>query len=256
VTTFDLARDLDRAVDVIRRALDSAGRAALAHFRTGVRVETKPDRSPVTAADREAEAAILRDLLGVWPDASVLAEESGERVGDPELRWIVDPIDGTRGFTRGASFWGPIIALEDHGEIVAGGVSLPALGEVYLAARGQGCFTGDGTPVRVSGVRDWNSATLSLGEMRFLKSSRWGTAVRPESATQVCRNAAPPARDRAKTRPRIARISLETTATAGRKAAASCVTNQTLRIGIDSRTSDRSSFGSLSPQPTGIGTRP
>jgi histidinol-phosphatase len=168
---FDERRDLERAVDAIRTSLDLASAASLRHFRAGVVVEKKPDRSPVTAADRESEAAILDELLAAFPGASVLAEESGERPGDPELRFIVDPLDGTRGFTRGGTFWGALVALEWRGEIVAGGAALPALGESYVAARGRGCFDKDGARVRVSTLADWSEATLSLGEMRSLRAS-------------------------------------------------------------------------------------
>ena len=126
--------DFDRALDTARRAVEAAGRAALPYFRTGVRVDRKPDRSPVTAADRAAEAAILEIVRAAFPDASILAEENG---ADDRRRYagIVDPLDGTRGFTRGGTFWGPLVALEHDGEIVAGGAALPALGELYFAAR-------------------------------------------------------------------------------------------------------------------------
>jgi histidinol-phosphatase len=63
-----------------------------------------------------------------------LAEESGASAGDPDNRWIVDPLDGTRGFTRGGKFWGPLIAFEHKGEVVAGALGMPALGETYWAA--------------------------------------------------------------------------------------------------------------------------
>ena len=168
--SFDPARDLDRAVDAARRAVEAAAAASLRHFRAGVTVETKPDRTPVTAADRESEEAILNALLAAIPDASILAEESGIRAGDPRTRWIVDPLDGTRGFTRGGSFWGPLVALEHEGEILVGATALPALGETYWAAKGRGAWK-DGARLRVSGVDDWGEATLSLGEMRLIFDS-------------------------------------------------------------------------------------
>jgi histidinol-phosphatase len=87
-------------------------------------------------------------------------------------RWIVDPIDGTKGFTRGGAFWGPLVACEHEGAVVAGAMALPALGETYWAARGRGCWlrTGDGEPARcrVSGISAWEDATLSLGEPHVL----------------------------------------------------------------------------------------
>ncbi len=173
--------DLPAAMETARRAAEAAAAAALRHFRTGVRVEVKPDRTPVTAADREAEAAALAVIRAAFPDHAVLGEESGAHAGDAAARWIVDPIDGTRGFTRGGSFWGPLVALEQGGSVVAGAMALPALGETYWAARGLGCWqrTGAAEPVRlrVSGVSDWSEATLSLGEMRFVLAPPLGDRI-------------------------------------------------------------------------------
>jgi histidinol-phosphatase len=163
--------DLDLAMETARQAAEAGGAAALRHFRTGVRVELKPDRSPVTVADREAEAAIVALLRERFPVHAILGEESGAHAGT-EARWIVDPVDGTRGFTRGGTFWGPLVALEAGGEVLAGAMAMPALGEVYWAARGRGAWrrVGAGAPerLRVSGIADWAEATLSLGEMRYL----------------------------------------------------------------------------------------
>jgi histidinol-phosphatase len=173
--------DLALAMETARRAAEAASAAALRHFRTGVRVETKPDRSPVTAADREAEAAALAVIRAAFPEHAVLGEESGAHAGSAGSRWIVDPIDGTRGFTRGGGFWGPLVALEVAGAVVAGAMALPALGETYWAARGQGCWlrvgAGGPTRLRVSGVADWPEATLSLGELRFLLAPPLGERV-------------------------------------------------------------------------------
>jgi histidinol-phosphatase len=171
--------DLDLAMLTARRAAEAGGAAAMRHFRTGLRVELKPDRSPVTAADREAEAAVLEVIRARFPGHAVLGEESGAHAGEG-ARWIVDPVDGTRGFTRGGSFWGPLVALEVGGEVVAGAMGMPALGEVYWAARGRGAWraSGAGAPerLRVSGVAAWDEATLSLGELKFLLEP----ALRPQ----------------------------------------------------------------------------
>src|SRR5689334_14407157 len=98
---FERERDLSRALEAVRDAANAAAIASLPHFRPDVVVEKKLDRSPVTIADRESEKAILSILRAAFPEASVIAEESGVIPGDPNLRWIVDPLDGTRGFTRG-----------------------------------------------------------------------------------------------------------------------------------------------------------
>jgi len=164
--------DLEKAMAVARRAAEAASAAALAHFRRGVRVEVKPDRSPVTAADRDAEASALAVIRAAFPGHSVLGEESGAHQGDAGTRWIIDPVDGTRGFTRGGGFWGPMVGLEHRGVVVAGAMALPALGELYWAGRGLGSWASDGggTPrrLRVSGIADWREATFSMGEPRTL----------------------------------------------------------------------------------------
>ncbi len=155
--------DLAKALATARRAVSAAAEAGLRHFRRGVAVETKPDRTPVTAADRDAEAAILAVIRDAFPDHAILGEESGAHGGGPS-RWIVDPLDGTRGFSRGGFFWGPLVALEHRGEVVAGAMALPVLGETYWAATGMGAFR-DGERLRVSGVADWRDATVSCGEL-------------------------------------------------------------------------------------------
>ena len=168
--------DLERVVDVCRRAVAAAGAAALPHFREGVRVELKPDRSPVTAADRDAEEAILATLRATFPTHAILGEETGHHGGEGESRWIVDPIDGTRGFTRGGPFWGPLVAFEHQGEVLAGALALPALGVTYWAGQGLGAWR-DGTRLRVSGVRAWDEATFSVGELQCLLPSGLGPGV-------------------------------------------------------------------------------
>jgi histidinol-phosphatase len=166
--------DLDRAMETAKTAVLAASSASLVYFRQGVRVETKPDRTPVTQADREAEAAIFEIIRTNFPHHALLGEETGEHAGSADARWIVDPIDGTRGFTRGGPFWGPLVALEHRGVIVAGAMAMPALGEVYWAARGKGAYRqiNDGLVMRlgVSGIDDFSEATLFLGEPKALFS--------------------------------------------------------------------------------------
>jgi histidinol-phosphatase len=164
--------DLAKAMDVARRAAVAASAASLVHFRRGVRVERKPDRTPVTQADRDAEAAILTIVRAAFPDHAFLGEETGAHGGAAETRWIADPLDGTKGFTRGRAFWGSLVALEHRGAVVAGAMALPALDETYWAARGLGAWmrTGSAEPVRlrVSSIVEWDDATLSFGEPHVL----------------------------------------------------------------------------------------
>ncbi len=159
--------DLKKAMQIARRAAEAGSAASLAHFRQCVKVERKADLTPVTQADRDSEEAIESIVLGAFPEHGFLGEESGSK-GSAETRWIVDPLDGTKGFTRGRTFWGSLVALEHRGEIVAGAMALPALGETYWAARGLGAWirAGDGQNVRlsVSRIADWRASTLSFGE--------------------------------------------------------------------------------------------
>ncbi len=164
--------ELAKAMETARRAVEAASAASLAHFRRGVRVEVKPDRTPVTQADRDSEAAILAVVREAFPDHGFLGEETGAHAGSSSTRWIVDPLDGTKGFTRGRGFWGSLVALEHEGRIAAGAMALPALGETYWAAKGLGAWmrTGDAAPIRlhVSGIGSWSDATLSFGEPHVL----------------------------------------------------------------------------------------
>jgi histidinol phosphatase-like enzyme (inositol monophosphatase family) len=146
---------LEFAVEVAWRA----GRATLAHYQTGVRAETKPDQSPVTIADREAER-IARELIEArFPRDGIVGEEAGERRPNAKRRWIVDPIDGTRSYVCGVPFYGVLIALEEEEDALIGVVHFPALSETVFAARGEGCWW-NGRRSLVSGTTKLDHATI------------------------------------------------------------------------------------------------
>lgn len=138
---------------------DDADAIALGRFRAAdLLVETKPDLTPVTEADRAVEAAIVARLARERPGDAVLGEEHGPR-GESRRRWIVDPIDGTRNYSRGVPVWATLVALEADGGLELGVVSAPALGRRWWAARGVGAFA-DGAPTRVSRVARVEDAVL------------------------------------------------------------------------------------------------
>jgi histidinol-phosphatase len=143
------------------RLADAADAVALARFRArDLVVETKPDRTPVTEADRGVEKE-LRSLLGrERPGDAILGEEEGESGTGPR-RWILDPIDGTRNYSRGIPVWATLIALEDEGRVVLGVVSAPALHRRWWAERGGGAHAG-GDQVHVSAVHRAEDAVLSF----------------------------------------------------------------------------------------------
>ena len=117
-----------------------AGRLTLAHFQTGIVAETKPDASPVTRADREAERLIRSLIQARFPHDGILGEEEGESRPGAERRWVIDPIDGTRSYVRGVPLYGVMLALEEAGDVALGVLHFPALDETVAAARGAGCW--------------------------------------------------------------------------------------------------------------------
>jgi histidinol-phosphatase len=177
---------VDQVLDAMVAAARSGGAVALAHFRRGVEVTLKSDRSPVTIADSEAEQTILATLARACPDHGALCEESGER-GSQARRFIVDPIDGTRNFARGIPYWAVLIALEEDGVLTAGVIHQPVSGEVYTARRGQGARL-DGAPIRVSAVTKLEEATVAHGTLRILRRrGRWEGFDRLVDATRAQR---------------------------------------------------------------------
>lgn len=174
---------MDRVLEVMTEAARAAGEIALKYYRRGVEVTLKPDGSPVTRADREAEQVIVEILGGAFPESGFLGEELGER-GSKEMRWIMDPIDGTRNFVRGIPIWAVLIALEERGEITAGVIHNPVTGELYTARRGQGAFLG-GARLRVSDISSLDRATLIHASVGFLRSSgHWEGFIRLVDATE------------------------------------------------------------------------
>jgi histidinol-phosphatase len=140
---------------------DLADFLSLPRFRaTDLRVETKPDLTPVTDADRAVESALRRRIATARPREAVLGEEEGEAGAAGSGRWVLDPIDGTKNFSRGMPVWATLIAFEREGRAECGVVSAPALGRRWWAARGEGAFR-DGEPIHVSGVNQVADAAVS-----------------------------------------------------------------------------------------------
>ena len=124
---------------------------AISHFGGPVPAVAKPDGSPVTAADREIERALREELARARPDHLVLGEEEGGRV-DPDVpTWVIDPIDGTKGFLRGLPVFATLIGVLLRGEVIAAVASAPALAERWDAYLGGGARR-NGAPVGVSAI--------------------------------------------------------------------------------------------------------
>ena len=172
-----------KALDAAVEAARAAGAIALKYFRGRFEVTLKPDATPVTQADREAELAIVEILGRAFPDHGVLGEEFGGH-GSTEVRWIIDPIDGTKNFVRGIPVWATLIGLEERGEITVGVIHNPVTGELYTARRGGGAFL-NGERIHVSAIAELGGATLvHAGLGLFREAGRWESFVRLVDATE------------------------------------------------------------------------
>ena len=158
--------DLAVALELAKRAdaitLDRIGALDL-------RIDTKPDLTPVTDADEAVEAQLREILAAQRPGDAVLGEEYGGTAAFQGRQWVIDPIDGTKNFVRGVPVWASLIALLEDGVPVVGVVSAPALNRRWWAGRGLGAYTavGDGAPrtLSVSAVGDLASASLSFSSL-------------------------------------------------------------------------------------------
>lgn len=151
-----MSLDLELAL----RLADTADEISMPRFRSGLAVEVKADLTPVTEADLAIEAELRRILAAERPDDAILGEEEGVSAGS-ERRWVIDPIDGTRNYSRGIPVWATLIALEESGVARLGVVSAPALRRRWWAERDAGVFA-DGEPIRVSDVSRVEDAVLTF----------------------------------------------------------------------------------------------
>lgn len=123
-------------VSLAEKLADVGGEIALRYFRSPLDVDTKADESPVTRADREAEAAMRAILAEEVPDHGIVGEEHGVQGADSDYVWILDPIDGTKAFITGNPIFGTLVALTYRGRPLAGVISMPALNERWVGALG------------------------------------------------------------------------------------------------------------------------
>jgi len=171
VTDYSLADDL-------ALALSLAGNADLISLDRFTAVDlvvtTKPDRTPVTDADKAVETSIRSGIEAARPSDSILGEEFGTQ-GSGSRQWIIDPIDGTANFLRGVPIWGTLIALAIDGVPVVGVVSAPALGKRWWAAKGHGAWMevqgaevhgGGARQIHVSGVGALEDASISYNSIQ------------------------------------------------------------------------------------------
>ncbi|MEX2123560.1 MAG: inositol monophosphatase family protein [Woeseia sp.] len=150
-------------------AARAAGEISRRYYRSNITVETKADRTPVTRADVECEQVIRRIVLERFPDHGFFGEETGQSRADAEFLWLVDPIDGTKGFVRQYPFFSTQIALMRNGEPILGVSNGVMFDELAWAERGQGAWL-NGERLNVSDIDDPSCAALSTGNLKSLAS--------------------------------------------------------------------------------------
>ncbi len=127
------SRDL---IDFAATLADAARAVIRPHFRTPITIDKKSDNTPVTIADRDAEAAMRALIAENYPDHGIIGEEFGNSTGNGDLTWVLDPIDGTKSFISGRPIFGTLIALVRNRRPILGIIDQPILEERWVGAEG------------------------------------------------------------------------------------------------------------------------
>ena len=165
--------DKNNASPFLTTAVDAATRAAeisRKYYKGNFSVQTKADMTPVTQADVECEEAIRATILARFPEHGFCGEETGETQSDADYVWLVDPIDGTKGFVRQYPFFSTQIALLYDGEVVLGVSSGTMMDELAWAEKGKGAWL-NGQRLQVSDISSPDRAAVSTGNLKSLAES-------------------------------------------------------------------------------------
>jgi histidinol phosphatase-like enzyme (inositol monophosphatase family) len=157
---MDEVRQMDGWIALTRDLAQASGKLILKHYGTALNIESKADQSPVTVADRGAEALLRRMITEKHPEHQILGEEEGLTGPEgAEFQWVLDPIDGTKAFIHKVPLFGTLIALLQRGEPILGAIHLCALGELMIGAKGRTTEV-NGSPVHVSTTDRLDRATV------------------------------------------------------------------------------------------------
>ncbi|VWX55481.1 Histidinol-phosphatase, inositol monophosphatase family [Burkholderiales bacterium 8X] len=151
---------------------DAAAAHSLPLFRTPLEVVAKFDDSPVTQADRAAEAAMRQLLTDQRPLDGIFGEEHGQERLEAARVWVLDPIDGTRSFITGSPLWGTLVALVGDGDVQLGMIDMPVLNERWIGRKGLGASR-NGTPVRASGCSELAMARIVTTSPDIFDAPDW-----------------------------------------------------------------------------------
>lgn len=161
-----MTQDLPNFLSVGREAVKQAEKILLRYFESNLNIEFKADQSPVTIADRQAEAIIKKIISDSFPDHGFYGEESGIKKTTSGYQWTIDPIDGTKNYTRGLPFFTTELALFKDGEVILGISNAPKLGKTLFATKGQGAYLNN-QPIKVSLVNELAKAYVIFGGLKY-----------------------------------------------------------------------------------------
>jgi inositol-phosphate phosphatase / L-galactose 1-phosphate phosphatase / histidinol-phosphatase len=180
------ANEINAFLALALRLADAAGAAIRPYFRQPLAVDDKPDLTPVTAADRAAEAAMRSLIEGQYPGHGIIGEEFGRLREDAEFVWTLDPIDGTKSFISGVPLFGTLIALARGKRPILGIIDQPISRERWVGAAGRPT-TLNGAPVRCRNCSDLAGATLFATTPDMFKDADAAAFARVSSVVKLTR---------------------------------------------------------------------
>ena len=170
---MNLAENFSKELVVAIDASDAAAKLIRSYFKGNFIVDIKEDMTPVTEVDIKAENIIKEIILNAFPDYGFYGEETCRENKNSEYTWLVDPIDGTKGFVRGYPFFSTQIALMHHDEIILGVSNAPIFDEIIFAEKGKGAWMNN-KQIHISNTKDIVSSTISTGNLKTIaQSENW-----------------------------------------------------------------------------------
>jgi len=170
---MNLAENFSKELVVAIDASDAAAKLIRSYFKGNFIVDIKEDMTPVTEVDIKAENTIKEIIMNAFPDYGFYGEETSRENKNSEYTWLVDPIDGTKGFVRGYPFFSTQIALMHHDEIILGVSNAPIFDEIIFAEKGKGAWMNN-KQIHISNTKDIVSSTISTGNLKTIaQSENW-----------------------------------------------------------------------------------
>jgi histidinol-phosphatase len=170
---MNLAENFSKELIVAIDASDAAAKLIRSYFKGNFIVDIKEDMTPVTEVDIKAENTIKEIIMNAFPDYGFYGEETCRENKNSEYTWLVDPIDGTKGFVRGYPFFSTQIALMHRDEIILGVSNAPIFDEIIFAEKGKGAWMNN-KQIHISNTKDIVSSTISTGNLKTIaQSENW-----------------------------------------------------------------------------------